>query len=129
MGGCLRKENGAERGSVWVGAPVPSLPQLLIEEHGKGSWPSLFIHNAGSRYSCGTGPGRGRLKRVEKSNMQALRCQMAGQEKRGLNQITLVTLARLLPSTFRHWQRREGGRDWGRGVRIGADRGRQRVEI
>lgn len=36
----------------------------------KRSRPSLFIHNAGSRYSRGTAPGCGRLKRVEKSNMR-----------------------------------------------------------
>lgn len=99
MGGGLGRETerGRERetgnGSVWAGAPVPPLPQLPIEEHGRGSWRGLFIPSAGSRYSCGTRPGCGRLKRVEKSNMLALRCQMVGQEKRGLNQITLVTLA------------------------------------
>ena len=40
---------------VWIGAPVPPLPQPPIEEHGRGSWPRLFIHNAGSRYSCEAG--------------------------------------------------------------------------
>lgn len=104
---------------MWVGAPVPPLPQPPIEEHGKGSWPSLFINNAGSRYSCGTGPGCGRLKQGRKE-------QHAGpmlsdgwpREERGLNQITLVTLARLLLSTFWHWQRgrgwkkKEGNREW-----------------
>lgn len=113
-GGAWEGTRSGERGSVWVEAPVPPLPQFPIEEHGKGSWPSLFIYNAGSCYSCGTGPGCGRLKRVEKSNMQALRCQMAGQETGSLNQITLVALARLLLSTFRNWQRREEGRDGGR---------------
>lgn len=68
-----------EGGSVWAGAPVPPLPQLPIEEHGEGSRTGLFIHNAGSRYSRGTGPGCGRLKRVRK---RATRCQKARQEKR-----------------------------------------------
>lgn len=67
---------------MWVGAPVPLLPQPPIEEHGKESWANLFIFNAGSRYSCGTEPGYGRLKRVEKSNTQAPCCQMVGQKKR-----------------------------------------------
>lgn len=78
----LGKGDGAQSGSVWAGAPVPPLPQPPIEEYGKGGWPSLFIYNTGSCYSCGTGPAYGRLKPIEKSNTQALRCQMAGQEKR-----------------------------------------------
>lgn len=49
------------------------------------------------------------------------------REERGLNQIILVTLAHLLPSTFQHWQRREEGMDGRR--RTGTDRGRQRDTI
>lgn len=56
---------------MWVEAPVPSLPQLPIEEHGKLSRSSLFIYNTGSSYSCGKEPACGRLKQLEKSNMQA----------------------------------------------------------
>ncbi len=90
-GGLGKGEGVTREVCVWVGAPVPPLPQPPIEEHGKGSWPSLFINNTGSRYSCGTGPACGRLKRGRKE-------QHAGpalsdswpREKGGLNQITLV---------------------------------------
>lgn len=99
---------------MWAGAPVPPLPQLPIEEHGEGSRTGLFIYNAGSRYSHGTGPGCGRLKRVEKEQHAApVLSEGWPREERGLNQITLVALARFLLFTFR--RRWRGGRDGGEG--------------
>lgn len=120
----VEREGGRE---VWVGAPVPPLPQLPIEEHGKRSRPSLFIYNSGSRYSRGTGPGCGRLKRVRKEQHAGPALSDGSpREEKGLNQITLVTLARLLLFTFRRWQKERRGD--GRGGTGGRreDRYRQR---
>lgn len=86
---------------------------LPLRSMARGAGLVLFIHNAGSRYSCGTGPGCGRLKRVRKEQHAGpeLSDGWPREERDGLNLITLVTLTRLvllsLPALAKEIERKE----------------------
>lgn len=98
---------------MWAGAPVPPLPQPPIEEHGKGSRPSPIYTQRWVPLQLWH---RARLWQIEAGRKEqhagpALSDGWPREEREGLNQITLVTLARLvllsLPALAKERERKE----------------------